>query len=135
MDKRVSEDTRVTYMTTGVLLQLLIAKKSLNEWTHIIIDEVHERDLDTDLLLLVINKLMVQTGNRSSKIILMSATLNKDKFAKYFPLWDDSKNEACVCIQVDSPNQFPIIEYYLEDVARLGVKYQFTKTLCFAFIQ
>ncbi|CAL8099647.1 unnamed protein product [Orchesella dallaii] len=119
MDKRVSEDTRLTYMTTGVLLQLLIARKSLSEWTHIIIDEVHERDLDTDLLLLVINKLMVDTRNGSTKIILMSATLNTDKFARYFPLWDDSK-DACVCVSVDLPNQFPVEEFYLDQVANLA---------------
>ncbi|ODN04338.1 putative ATP-dependent RNA helicase TDRD9 [Orchesella cincta] len=119
MDKRVSDDTRLTYMTTGVLLQLLIARKSLNEWTHIIIDEVHERDLDTDLLLLVINKLMVDTRNDATKIILMSATLNRDKFASYFPLWDSQK-DACACVSVDLPNQYPVTEYYLDDVASLA---------------
>lgn len=39
-DRKVSEDTRITYMTTGVLMQKLIKEKSLGEYTHIILDEV-----------------------------------------------------------------------------------------------
>ena len=38
--KNVSEDTRITYMTTGVLLQKMIQKKNMNEYTHVILDEV-----------------------------------------------------------------------------------------------
>ncbi|CAG7730396.1 unnamed protein product [Allacma fusca] len=50
----LSKDSLLVYMTTGVLLQMMIHNKSLQEWSHIIIDEVHERDLDTDLLMLVL---------------------------------------------------------------------------------
>ena len=39
-NRNVSEDTRITYMTTGVLLQKMILKKSMNEYTHVILDEV-----------------------------------------------------------------------------------------------
>ena len=39
-NKSISEDTRITYMTTGVLLQKMIQKKSMNEFTHVILDEV-----------------------------------------------------------------------------------------------
>lgn len=45
-------------MTTGVLLQKLIKQKSLNEFTHIIIDEVHERNQEMDFLLLVVRKFL-----------------------------------------------------------------------------
>ena len=38
--RNVSEDTRITYMTTGVLLQKMIQKKNMNEYTHVILDEV-----------------------------------------------------------------------------------------------
>ena len=41
-DKTVSDDTRISYVTTGVLLQKLITAKSLNEYTHIVLDEVLE---------------------------------------------------------------------------------------------
>lgn len=39
-DKCVSEDTRIVYVTTGVLLQQLIGTKNMNQYTHIVIDEV-----------------------------------------------------------------------------------------------
>ena len=39
-DRMSSDDTRISYVTTGVLLQKLIAAKSLNEYTHVILDEV-----------------------------------------------------------------------------------------------
>lgn len=54
----MSPDTVLHYVTTGVLLQKLIAQKSLNEFTHIIIDEVHERDQHVDFLLLVVRKFL-----------------------------------------------------------------------------
>lgn len=41
-DKKVTEDTRITYVTTGVLRQKLIMNKSMNEYTHIILDEVRK---------------------------------------------------------------------------------------------
>lgn len=83
---KVTEDTRITYVTTGVLLQKLIgpqAHENFNsKYTHIILDEVHERDLDTDLLLLVIK---IQTFfDLKAKVVLMSATMESDLFAKYF---------------------------------------------------
>ena len=40
MDKGVTEDTRLTYCTTGVLLQKLINAKNMQQYTHIILDEV-----------------------------------------------------------------------------------------------
>ena len=40
MDKFVSEDTRLNFVTTGVLLQKLVGMKNMNQYTHIILDEV-----------------------------------------------------------------------------------------------
>ena len=88
--KRDRKDTMITYMTTGVLLQKLIRTKSLKEWSHIIIDEVHERDLETDFLLLVIKKILLNDAKEGKekhvKLILMSATLNAKKFSQYFQI-------------------------------------------------
>lgn len=64
---RTSEDTRLTYATVGVLLQTFINKKSLNEYTHIILDEVHERDYNMDMLLLVVKKLLFR-NSRNVKV-------------------------------------------------------------------
>ena len=70
-----SEDTRLLYCTTGVLLQQLIKNKTLSPYTHIILDEVHEREQDMDFLLIIIRRLLV-TNSKHVKIILMSATID-----------------------------------------------------------
>ncbi len=40
MDKNVSEATRLTFVTTGVLLEKLVNQRNMNQYTHIILDEV-----------------------------------------------------------------------------------------------
>lgn len=66
-ERKVTEDTRITYMTTGVLLQKLIKNKNLNEYTHVILDEVHERDQDIDFAMLVVRKYL-RTVSRHVKV-------------------------------------------------------------------
>ena len=82
----VNEDTRITYVTTGVLLQKMIVANSdelfLNAYTHIILDEVHERDLETDFVLLVTK--IKSFKNLQAKVILMSATIEINLFREYF---------------------------------------------------
>lgn len=80
MHAKISEDTRLLYCTTGVLMQKLIKEKSLKQFTHIILDEVHERDQEMDFLLIVIRKLLT-TNSRGVKVILMSATINTGEVA------------------------------------------------------
>ena len=66
-ERKVTEDTRITYMTTGVLLQKLIKNKNLGEYTHVILDEVHERDQDIDFAMLVVRKYL-RTVSRHVKV-------------------------------------------------------------------
>lgn len=42
MDKQASDDTRILYVTTGVLLRKLVGKKNMLEYTHVILDEVSD---------------------------------------------------------------------------------------------
>ena len=78
-----SLDTRLLYVTTGILKRMLISKKNLNDWTHVILDEVHEREEDMDVVMLICKKLLL-TNSRGTKLILMSATLDQSKFQSYF---------------------------------------------------
>ena len=82
--------TKITFVTTGVLLRRLQTSggsakdvvDSLAAVSHVVIDEVHERSLDTDfLLVLTRNVLKVR---KDLKLILMSATLDADVFERYF---------------------------------------------------
>ena len=78
-----SPDTRLLYVTTGVLKRIIINKKNLNDYTHIILDEVHEREEDMDLVMLLCKKLLY-TNSRGTKLILMSATLDEGRLRNYF---------------------------------------------------
>jgi len=117
------EKTLITYVTTGVLLQKLIgpqAEENFETYTHIILDEVHERDLDTDFVLLVIK--LKSFRNLKAKIILMSATINCDLFCKYFAtekfnIVKEGKRikERVPILDVEN-NVFDVQEFYWDDL-------------------
>ncbi|KAJ2719486.1 putative ATP-dependent RNA helicase DHR1 [Coemansia sp. Benny D115] len=90
-DTNVSDDTRVKFMTEGVLLRELATDLLLTKYSVIITDEAHERSLNTDILLGVLSrvvklrqKLSTETPekHRPLKLIIMSATLRVDDFVK-----------------------------------------------------
>ncbi|XP_050191582.1 ATP-dependent RNA helicase TDRD9 [Myiozetetes cayanensis] len=109
-----TKETRLLYMTTGVLLQKVVSAKSLTEFTHIFIDEVHERTEEMDFLLLMTRKLL-HTNSQSVKVILMSASINSKEFADYFALpFPNGLNPVCVFKVEGKP--FAVEEYYLDDL-------------------
>lgn len=55
------------------------------EWTHIILDEVHDREEDMDLVMLICKELL-KTNSPATKLVLMSATMNEEKFKSYFSI-------------------------------------------------
>ncbi len=83
-------------MTTGVLLQRLIMTSGcLRHVTHIILDEVHERSADMDMLFLALKRKIFEC-DLPVKIILMSATCNVDLFQEYFTLPKYISDTACI---------------------------------------
>lgn len=90
MESRTSPETRVLFMTTGIFLMRLVnSPESFHKYTHIIMDEVHERDLDIDFSLVVLKHLIARMKSQEQnslnfKLILMSATFNTTLFANYF---------------------------------------------------
>lgn len=72
----------ILYCTTGIVLRWLITNRSLSGVSHIILDEIHERDLQSDFLMIVLKDLIVK--RKDLKVILMSATLNAEMFSEYF---------------------------------------------------
>lgn len=81
MDQRAnfSEDTRILYCTTGVLLERLIQTHNFGHFTHIVVDEVHERSKEIDFLLIIIKKILAEATTKPNvKFILMSATIDAD---------------------------------------------------------
>uniref|UniRef100_A0A1A9WJJ3 Probable ATP-dependent RNA helicase spindle-E n=1 Tax=Glossina brevipalpis TaxID=37001 RepID=A0A1A9WJJ3_9MUSC len=107
----LSEDTRLMYCTTGVLLQKLIREKSMTHFTHIILDEVHERDQEMDFLLFVVRRLLT-TNSKHVKIVLMSATINSIEFSNYFKF----NGRPAPILRADGRRLFRVREYYLCDL-------------------
>ncbi|KAJ1980930.1 Pre-mRNA-splicing factor ATP-dependent RNA helicase PRP16 [Dimargaris xerosporica] len=77
-----SDQTKIKYMTAGVLLRESLNESDLDRYSCIIMDEAHERSLETDVLLGLFKKIV--TRRRDLKVIVTSATLNADRFAAFF---------------------------------------------------
>ena len=111
--------TKITFVTTGVLLRRLQTSggssddvvASLTDVTHVVIDEVHERSLDTDFLLILMRDVLKQ--RKDLKLILMSATLDAGVFGQYF-----CSDTSVGKIEIQG-RTFPVDDYYLDDVARM----------------
>lgn len=119
--KPPEEHGSITFCTIGVLLRRLqsamseggLAAAKLDQITHILVDEVHERDVDTDLLLVVLKRLMQDRKIRNIplKVVLMSATIDPRLFQEYFP--DPAGNKATV---IEIPGRtFPVARLFLDD--------------------
>lgn len=110
----MSKTTKITFMTTGVLLRRLQGAKTvqsaLANVSHVFVDEVHERSLDTDFLLALLRDAL--PAFPQLKVVLMSATLDADVFAGYFG--GDSVGRVHI-----EGRTFPVQDLYLDDVVRL----------------
>ncbi|XP_072283954.1 ATP-dependent RNA helicase TDRD9 [Pyxicephalus adspersus] len=117
LEKKATSDTRLIYMTTGVLLQKIVGAKSLAEFTHIFIDEVHERTEEMDFLLMIVRKLL-RTNSRMVKVILMSATINCREFAEYFALPVLNQLVPAYIFNVEG-KLYDIEVFYLDDLKHI----------------
>lgn len=73
--------------------------------SHIIIDEVHERGRDTDILLIAVKEEL--KNNKNMKVILMSATINATKFSEYF--------DHCIVINIPAQT-FEVYVFHLSEI-------------------
>lgn len=69
-------------MTDGVLLRESLTQRDLDKYSCVIMDEAHERALNTDVLMGLIKKVLAR--RRDLKLIVTSATMNSERFAKFF---------------------------------------------------
>ena len=82
---------------------------ALSKYTHLLFDEVHERSMDSDMLLLVVRELM-QKGWRG-KLVLMSATLDKT-LTHYF-------SDCCSEPYFVGVSRFPVNELCIDEIHTL----------------
>lgn len=121
LKKVVSDDTRILFCTTGVLLEKLIRSKRMSEYTHIILDEVHERDIDMDFLFVVVRRLLA-TNSQHVKIILMSATIDANRFSEHFKLpRSDGPPMPAPIVKIEAKRLFDVSVFYLCQLGRLKI--------------
>lgn len=149
-DRRVDfRCCRVIYMTIGVLLRILLNSESrggeteesstcdendnsvvvqpltLESISHLVIDETHERDVNTDFTLTLLKGMMVAAAKKSSpanvtqlpRLILMSATASSELFVNYFTL------PARIPAAIDIPGRtFPVKTHWLAECEKFTGK-------------
>ncbi|EJD73978.1 hypothetical protein LOAG_18639 [Loa loa] len=112
LEQKTSEQTVLTYCTSGVLLRLLTNDTNASNISHIILDEIHEREQKTDYLLITLRQAL---KNRDDlRIILMSATMEESRelFRRYF----GPGNVFCL----DIPSTLHKVEmFYLPEILAL----------------
>ncbi|KAI9671488.1 MAG: hypothetical protein M1817_003539 [Caeruleum heppii] len=110
--------TKITFVTTGVLLRRLQTSggssddvlAALADISHVVVDEVHERSLDTDFLLVLLRDVLRR--RKDLKVILMSATLDASIFERYF-----SGTGRVGRVEIQG-RTYPVEDFYLDDVIR-----------------
>ncbi|XP_052199353.1 DExH-box ATP-dependent RNA helicase DExH1 isoform X2 [Diospyros lotus] len=105
LESQRTAQTRLLFCTTGVLLRQLVQDPNLNGVSHLLVDEIHERGINEDFLLIILRDLLPRRPDL--RLILMSATINADLFSKYF--------DNAPTIHIPGLT-FPVSELFLEDV-------------------
>ncbi|ORY71845.1 P-loop containing nucleoside triphosphate hydrolase protein [Pseudomassariella vexata] len=119
-ENKRSDQTKITFVTTGVLLRRLQTSggrtedvaASLADVSHVVIDEVHERSLDTDFLLSIIRDVLRR--RKDLKLVLMSATLDAATFKDYFT----SEGLKVGLVEI-AGRTYPVEDFYLDDIIRM----------------
>lgn len=104
----------LVFCTSGLLIKKLQSMNDevITKCTHLVLDEIHERDINTDILLLAVRRLL--GINNNLKLLIMSATLDAEKFHQYFS--ESGELEVGKPIKIETSTNFPVASYHLEDV-------------------
>ncbi|OBT93788.1 RNA helicase [Pseudogymnoascus verrucosus] len=89
-ESNVPKGAKIKFLTEGMLLQELLRDRHLRKYSCVVVDEVHERSVDVDLLLGFLKNIL--TGDLSGrggiplKVVIMSATADIEKLQEYFTI-------------------------------------------------
>ena len=113
MISHFTKDTKILVKTTGVFLEELLHNNL--EYSYILLDEVHERDLYVDLVLALLKNYFTTFPESKVKLILMSATIAEKEFADY--LKEVNYNKEVPIINVKE-KWHEVCEFNLEDIVK-----------------
>ncbi|KAK9152429.1 hypothetical protein Syun_010738 [Stephania yunnanensis] len=120
LETKGGKNSSIMFCTNGILLKLLVGscasrtnsgtekltlKREFLQMTHIIVDEIHERDRFSDIMLAILRDVLISYPNL--RLILMSATIDAERFSEYFG--------GCPVVRVPGFT-YPVKSFYLEDV-------------------
>ena len=101
-----SEDTKLLFSTDGSIVAQIARDPSLKAYDIVIIDEAHERQIQIDILLLLMRRALKL--NPELKLIVMSATLNEKEFIDYF------KDFKPKYVELPAKPNFPVEDIFLD---------------------
>ena len=105
-EDRTTRETRIKFMTDGILLAETQGDRDLNQYEALILDEAHERSLNIDFLLGYVKRLLER--RKDLKLVISSATLDAGSFAEFF------SNNGVSAPVIEAPGRmFPVTELFL----------------------
>uniref|UniRef100_A0A8R1DK51 RNA helicase n=1 Tax=Caenorhabditis japonica TaxID=281687 RepID=A0A8R1DK51_CAEJA len=99
----------IMFCTVGVLLRMM--ENGLRGISHVIIDEIHERDVDTDFVLIVLRDMINEY--KDLRVVLMSATIDTNLFTNFFNTAPDIGSTPVITMH---GRTFPVQAYFLEQI-------------------
>ena len=85
-EEKLSAATKIKFLTDGMLLREAILDVDLKQYSVMVLDEAHERTVNSDVLLALIKQVVDRRNATKSplRLVVMSATLDLEKLIKYF---------------------------------------------------
>ena len=109
-EEQLSTNTRIKFLTDGMLLREAILDPELSKYSIIVLDEAHERTVNSDVLLALVKGIaQKRKGKQVLKIVIMSATLEIPKFQRYFSDLEAINDESVIKVE---GRTFPIEIYH-----------------------
>lgn len=100
-------DSVLSYVTDGILVNQYLTNQTLSDINVIVIDEAHERKIQTDLILLALKTILLSKTRPDLRVIIMSATIDTQKYLDYF------NNVSNQLIHISGIPNYPIVTQFL----------------------